>query len=213
MILIFKFLDVPTKKVQNEAQALARYLKCRHAPEENIESKIYNIKTEIEKKLSGNINLFIVNNDNNIHLFEIVDNETSEKQITQMITKKMYQTIYKWQAIDYNYYKSMTYLVGRSAPEYSSIYRILAEIKKRIPNFKPMSYFDFGSGIGTGVWVASSLWPNSIMEYYLVDISREMNVLSDLIIRGGVENKESSIKNVFHRQFLPASIQVCIISF
>jgi len=80
----------------------------------------------------------------------------------------------------------------------------LKKSKKRDPKFKPRSYFDFGSGVGTGVWAASEMWKSSIFEYYLVDSSKSMNDLSDLLLRDGDVNKSMFIKNVYHRQFLPA---------
>lgn len=138
----------------------------------------------------------------------LLADDKTEKQIEQMVTKKMFNTTYNWQPIQYDHYKCMAYLVGRSAQEYSIIYRIFSEIVQRKPDFIPRSYFDFGSGVGTSVWAASNVWNNSIFEYYLVDASKEMNELSDLILRDGVDNKESSLKNVFHRQFMPATIRV-----
>lgn len=84
------------------------------------------------------------------------------------------------------------------------------EIAGRNPEFKPNSFFDFGSGVGTGTWAASALWKKSLYEYFLVDSSREMNDLSDLILRGGDQNKHMSLKTVYYRQFLPASTDVCL---
>jgi len=123
------------------------------------------------------------------------------QQIVKEIAK---QRIYSWQAINYDEYKSLLYLFGRSDEEYAVITRIFEEIKKRDPKFKPRSYFDFGSGVGTGVWAASEMWKSSIFEYYLVDSSKSMNDLSDLLLRDGDVNKSMFIKNVYHRQFLPA---------
>lgn len=100
-------------------------------------------------------------------------------------------------------------MMGRSAPEYSTLVRIFREIAQRHPDFQPHSFFDFGSGIGTGTWAASQLWRKSIFEYYLVDASRDMNDLADLLLRGGEENRQIDLKNVNFRQFLPASSEVC----
>lgn len=108
----------------------------------------------------------------------------------------------------YDDYKSLSYAIGRSAKEYSTILRVFTEIAKRNPDFKPRSFFDFGAGVGTGTWAASELWKQSLYEYFLVDTSREMNNLSDLILRDGDENKHLTLKNVYHRQFLPASTDV-----
>lgn len=100
-------------------------------------------------------------------------------------------------------------MFGRAAKEYAAVKQVFNEIVKRDPDFKPRSFFDFGSGIGTGVWAASEYWKNTLYEYFLVDESREMNDLSELILRDGNESKNMSLKNVFYRQFLPASDEVC----
>lgn len=118
--------------------------------------------------------------------------------------------MYTWKPIDYDHYKALTYLFGRSAQEYSTVLLTLHEIATRNPSFQPRSFFDFGAGIGTGIWAASSLWNTSIFEYFLVDASRDMNDLADLILRDGDDNKEYQLKNVNFRQFLPASSDVII---
>lgn len=124
----------------------------------------------------------------------------------------MHQRLYSWRPIEYDAYKSLQYLFGRSAQEYSTILRIFTELASRNPTFKPKSYFDFGSGIGTGCWAAAQLWKRSIFEYYMVDASRHMNDLADLMLRDGDENRELKLRNVNFRQFLPASFDVsCLI--
>lgn len=119
-----------------------------------------------------------------------------------------YSSTYIWKPIIYDGYKAMTYAMGRAALEYAVVQRIFNEIAQRHPDFKPRSFFDFGAGVGTGTWAASQLWKQSLYEYFLVDSSREMNDLSELILRDGDMNKNMSLKNVYYRQFLPASNDV-----
>lgn len=121
------------------------------------------------------------------------------------IKKILKQRIFSWKPMEYNEYEALCYAVGRGAKEYAALSKIFKEITLRDCNYKPRSYFDFGSGIGTGMWAASTFWKNTIFEYFNVDTSRDMNELSDLILREGNENKISHLKNVFYRQFLPAS--------
>lgn len=137
-----------------------------------------------------------------------VDNEEKQKKYENRVDKLLKSQVYQWEPIVYDNYKSLQYLLGRSAQEYSTISRILSEIKKRDPTFAPKSYFDFGSGVGTGLWAASNLWKDSIFEYFLVDSSRNMNDLADLILRDGEENKQMELRNVNFRQFFPASAEV-----
>lgn len=112
--------------------------------------------------------------------------------------------MYAWQPQNYDFYTSLTYLFGRSAQEYAVLLKIFREIDKRHPDFKPRSFFDFGSGVGTGTWAVSQIWEKYLFEYYMVDASRHMVELSDLILRFGDSNKDKWLKNVYHRQFLPS---------
>lgn len=91
------------------------------------------------------------------------------------------------------------------------IHRIFGEIMKRNPEFKPRSFFDFGAGVGSGTWAAAEFWKQSLYEYYLVDASGDMNNLSDLVLRNGDANRPLSLRNVYHRQFLPSSSDVRMI--
>lgn len=53
--------------------------------------------------------------------------------------------------------------------------------------------------------VASALWGNSLLEYFNVDSSSAMNDLSQVLLQDGRGNKESHLKGVYYRQFLPAT--------
>lgn len=128
--------------------------------------------------------------------------------LKQDVLKVFYKRNYNWQPVVYDSYKAWTYVFGRAAKEYAAIQQVFNEIVNRDPEFKPRSFFDFGAGIGTGTWAASEIWKNTLYEYFLVDESRDMNDLSELILRDGNENKNMSLKSVFFRQFLPASDEV-----
>lgn len=130
------------------------------------------------------------------------------QELQLRVNKLFYQRTYLWKPLVYDDYRALTYAIGRSALEYSTVQRVFNEIAQRHADFKPRSFFDFGAGVGTGTWAASQLWKRSLYEYFLVDSSREMNNLSDLILRNGDPNKHLSLKNVYYRQFLPASSDV-----
>ena len=44
------------------------------------------------------------------------------------------------------------YILARLCPDYASLVRVFSEIKKRDSDFSPMTMFDFGSGVGSGMW-------------------------------------------------------------
>lgn len=131
-----------------------------------------------------------------------------QKQNAQKVNKLLHQRTYNWKPIEYDAYKALQYLLGRSAQEYSTLVRIFSELAQRQPKFQPHSFFDFGAGVGTGTWAASHFWRQSIFEYFSVDASRDMNDLADLILRDGDENRQLTLRNVNYRQFLPAASEV-----
>lgn len=149
-------------------------------------------------------------------IIKFIDPENTvrvKEHINQQVDKLYYDRTYAWKPIIYDDYKSLSYAIGRSALEYSTVRRVFNEIAQRHSDFKPRSFFDFGAGVGTGTWAASQLWGKSLYEYFLVDSSREMNNLSDLILRNGDANKSLSLKTIYHRQFLPVSTDVILILF
>lgn len=196
--------DFPMKSIQKEAEMLNRYLKCRQAPAEdsNIKDKIKQIEQQIVEN-PEKFKLHVAPDENNEDAMKIF----KEKK-TQKIQHILRQRMYSWQPINYDDYKGLAYLFGRSPQEFAVILKVFREIQKRSPDFTPRSFFDFGSGVGTGTWAASELWRDSLYEYYLVDSSKHMNDLSDLILRDGDLNKNSNLRNVNYRQFLPAR-EVC----
>ncbi|XP_037047480.1 methyltransferase-like protein 17, mitochondrial [Bradysia coprophila] len=188
---IFKSLkDAPVKGVYRDAQALNRYLKGRHIPPE--QNLVKYKRQMIADKLSQTMDL---------------SDEKKQKKYDAKVDKTLKSQIYNWEPMVYDEYKALQYVLGRSAQEYSTVLRIFTEIQNRDPTFKPRSYFDFGSGVGTGLWAASKLWKDSIFEYFMVDSSRSMNDLADLILRDGDENIQMELRNVNFRQFFPASIE------
>lgn len=144
------------------------------------------------------------------HFYFVDDGENlrAKHVLKREVLKVYYQKNYNWQPIVYDEHKPWTYLFGRAAKEYAAILYIFSEIARRDPKFEPRSFFDFGAGVGTGTWAAAELWKNSLYEYFLVDESVHMNNLSELILRDGNEDKQIRLKNVFYRQFLPASEEV-----
>lgn len=97
------------------------------------------------KKVEDYLN--INNNDEKISINDI---DFSKNRIARNILK---QNIYNWQPITFDKLTCLTYLVGRSVQNYSVLYKILNEIKARDKDFRPRTLFDFGSGIGTVMWL------------------------------------------------------------
>ncbi|MCO5587269.1 hypothetical protein L7F22_041216 [Adiantum nelumboides] len=46
------------------------------------------------------------------------------------------------------------YVAARMPAVYSAVHRVLSEIRRRLPEFKPQKILDYGSGPGTAIWSA-----------------------------------------------------------
>lgn len=112
---------------------------------------------------------------------------------------------YNWKQVVYDEYNSAGFLLSRSFACYASVLRVLSEVKKRT-NYSPTSILDFGSGTGTSIWAANTLWQSSLKQYVCVDSSKHMNDLSQYIFTGGQADTE--LPGLFIRQFLPVSFNM-----
>ncbi|XP_065356798.1 methyltransferase-like protein 17, mitochondrial [Calliphora vicina] len=187
--------DFPIKTLMEDCKKLNQFIASRHPPAEaeEINVKMKKIMDEIET---------IMPHEQITNLSEQERKQWQQRR-EQMLQRRIRERTFAWKPVQYGQYESIVYAVGRGAHEYGVLMRILQEIKKRDTEFKPQSYFDFGSGVGTGMWAASNLWKESIFEYFNVDSSSHMNELSELILRDGNENQQMTLRNVFYRQFLP----------
>lgn len=191
--------DHPIKSLIQSAKALNQYTAARHPPPEpsDLKKKIKEIEKEVDGKFLPPADLDLLT-EQELHKYKSI-----RKQRVEKILK---QRTFAWKPISLKTdFEALTYAVGKFSKEYAVLLRIFKEISQRDPNFKPRSFLDFGSGVGTGMWAASNVWNDSIFEFLNVDSSREMNDLSDLILRDGNENQQPVMRNVFYRQFLPAS--------
>lgn len=189
--------DFPIKTLVKDGKVLNQYINSRHPPPEtkDIQKKIQAITEELDEK-------FPIPNEDNLSEEEL---ERKNQARQRKLKKTLKERTFAWKPITYGTYEALVYAVGRSANEFAVISSIFKEIQHRNPDFRPRSFIDFGSGVGTAMWAVSSLWKESIFEYLNVDSSREMNDLSDLIMRDGNENQQQRLRNVYYRQFLPGS--------
>ncbi|XP_053685073.1 methyltransferase-like protein 17, mitochondrial [Sabethes cyaneus] len=190
--------DHPLKALITEGAKLDNFVRSRKAPLERDElrKKISKLKQDVGQEICNKRDTEAMTEEQTTYLNKVIDAQSM---------KRAKQTIYAWKPIGYDEFKGLQYLLGRSATEYAVLTQIFEEIRKRNPEFKPRSFLDFGSGVGTGTWAAANLWKENIFEYVSIDASAEMNDLAELILRGGDSNKTMSLRNVFYRQFLPAS--------
>ncbi|XP_030756329.1 methyltransferase-like protein 17, mitochondrial [Sitophilus oryzae] len=184
--------DFPLKTLVEATNKLSAHLSRRFPPIEvgDYKERVKGIKEKVLNK----------------HKDFKVECEEDERKLKQMVEDKtnslIKKTVYNWKPIKYDVYTSLVYLLTRSAAEYAVLLKIFGEINQRDPEFVPRSFFDFGSGVGTGTWAVNNYWKN-IFEYFNVDVSSDMNDLAQILLQGGRSTGNSSLKGTFYRQFLP----------
>ncbi|VVC87207.1 methyltransferase-like protein 17, mitochondrial [Leptidea sinapis] len=188
------------KSYLSETKQLSNYLNSRHLPPE--EKEITEKAAKIHKTVSHRVYSKIKQ--------ELTEDERlgNERQIQNTVFNLLKRNIYSWGNISFDNPTCLQYLMCRAAPEYAILVRILDEIKRKLPDYKPRSFFDFGSGVGTGTWAMNKYWKGDIFEYFTVDTSQNMNDLARLILCQGKENVAMPFKAYFQRQFLPASSDI-----
>lgn len=137
------FSDFPAQQILVASKDLKNFLRSRLPPIEH--SEVRQKKNEIKQRLIGR-------SINSESTFTAEETEMLNEKLKMEISRKFKQEAAHWKPVEYDIYKSLQYLLGRSAAEYAVLYKIFNEINSRDPMFKPNSFFDFGSGIGTGTW-------------------------------------------------------------
>lgn len=193
--------DFPLKTIIDSGHKLNSYIRCRKPPieEKNVKQQVHDLEEMIDADPERFKLPTMVPDADDDHAVKIYMERRQQKIKSLLKTRN-----YAWRPIQFDEHESLLYLLGRAPQEYAVLLKIFKEIEKRDPTFKPQSFFDFGAGVGTGTWAVSELWKKHIYEYYLVDASKHMNDLSDLLLRDGDPNKQMFLRNVNHRQFLPA---------
>lgn len=189
--------DNAAKSLYQDSIKLNNYLRSRLLPPEEgtIDEKAAKIHDKVSKQVFSKINGELTAD----------QLEDCNKKVQAKVFNILKKNVYRWGNISYDNPTCLQYLMIRAAPEYAVLIRILDEIRRKDPDFTPRSFFDFGSGVGTGIWAVNMFWKGQIYEYFSVDTSQNMNDLARLILCHGKDNVEMPLKGYFQRQFLPAS--------
>ncbi|KAM4881471.1 ribosome assembly protein METTL17, mitochondrial [Thomomys bottae] len=184
-----QLLEKPIPNMDKRVQALTNYLWSRHLPVEPEELR--QKAMDLEKKILENPDSF-----------------QTEEKLREAVLRALRRTTYHWQNLNYNEELSLLYMAARLDGGFAAVSRAFHEIHSRIPEFKPQTLMDFGSGTGSVTWAAHSTWGQSLREYVCVDNSTAMLNLAEKLLKGGLESGEPYIPGVFFRQFLPVSPKV-----
>ncbi|KAK5582422.1 hypothetical protein RB653_004007 [Dictyostelium firmibasis] len=86
--------------------------------------------------------------------------------------------------ITYGKGQVLAYISHRMPGVYACTHRVFSEINKRLPNFKPTSILDYGSGPGTVLWSADTIWGDSIKRIRAVEPSTYMSDIAKKLLEG-----------------------------
>lgn len=132
--------EVERPQLYEERLKFANYLFSRRLPtsDRDLKSKYYDIEMNmLEGKLKD---------------LTPAEIEEIRKDIKGKVSSKLKQKVFGWKPLEYNEFRSLLYMITRSAAEYSALYTIFNEIRTRDPEFDPRTMFDFGSGVGSSLW-------------------------------------------------------------
>lgn len=93
------------------------------------------------------------------------------------------QSAYGDIGLKYQEDEATAYVVSRMPAVYSALYRVLSEVRRRVPDFSPAKVLDFGSGTGSAFWATREVWPKSLQKVNLVEPSQSMQRAGQSLIR------------------------------
>ncbi|XP_009790257.1 rsm22-cox11 tandem protein 2, mitochondrial isoform X4 [Nicotiana tabacum] len=80
--------------------------------------------------------------------------------------------------------ETVAYVASRMPAVYSALYRVLSEVRRRLPGFSPAKVLDFGAGTGSAFWALREVWPRSLNRINLVEPSQSMQRAGQSLIKG-----------------------------
>ncbi|KAF6146018.1 hypothetical protein GIB67_033377 [Kingdonia uniflora] len=80
--------------------------------------------------------------------------------------------------------ETVAYVASRMPSVYSACYRVLKEVRRRLPGFAPTSVVDFGSGTGSAMWAIREVWPHSLKKINFVEPSKSMQRACQSLFQG-----------------------------
>lgn len=155
------------RSVEKQVQALTNYLWSRHLPVEPEE--LQRRAAYLEKKF-----------------LEKQDSAPTEEKLREAVLHALRKTTYHWQELSYSEELSLIYMAARLDGGFAAVFRAFHEIQARIPEFRPQTLMDFGSGTGSVAWAAHRTWGQSLREYVCVDSSAAMLGLAEKLLKGPV---------------------------
>ncbi|KRX06714.1 hypothetical protein PPERSA_09116 [Pseudocohnilembus persalinus] len=116
-----------------------------------------------------------------------IDNRFQQKEQTnEEIIRKQNQENPNQQLLKYNQNMAIAYLLRKLPGTYAVQKRIINEIKKRLPEFQPTSFLDYGAGLGQSSHIINEYYPD-LKKQILLEPSTVMRKLGKHITQD-IEN-------------------------
>lgn len=80
--------------------------------------------------------------------------------------------------------QTIAYVASRMPAVYSACYRVLREVRRRLPDFSPAKVLDFGAGTSSAFWALRDVWPQSVENINLVEPSQHMQRAGQSLLKG-----------------------------
>ncbi|KAH9774989.1 cytochrome c oxidase assembly protein cox11 -related [Citrus sinensis] len=144
-------------------RAIKRYLREQEEP--HMKRKVLRL-SESFNAIKG-VNLTLMESTSK-ELFE--DPLKSVEQSKRWKIKSAYGDI----GLKYRDDETIAYVASRMPAVYSACYRVLCEVRRRLPGFSPAKVLDFGAGTGSAFWALREVWPRSLEKVNLVEPSQSM---------------------------------------
>ncbi|KAL4188221.1 hypothetical protein AMTRI_Chr09g22830 [Amborella trichopoda] len=112
----------------------------------------------------------------NLLMGDSVSRELVNNPLGSMETSKRWKIKSSYGDIGLKYMddETVAYVAARMPAVYSACYRVLKEVRRRLPDFSPSRVLDFGSGPGSALWALRENWPHSLERVNLVEPSPAM---------------------------------------
>ncbi|ONK81826.1 uncharacterized protein A4U43_C01F33260 [Asparagus officinalis] len=79
--------------------------------------------------------------------------------------------------------ETVAYVASRMPAVYSACFRVLKEVRRRLPGFSPARVLDFGAGPGSALWAMREVWSRSLQQVNLVEPSKDMQRAAQILLR------------------------------
>ncbi|CAJ1978006.1 unnamed protein product [Sphenostylis stenocarpa] len=80
--------------------------------------------------------------------------------------------------------ETIAYVASRMPAVYSACYRVLKEVRRRLPGFSPSKVLDFGAGTGSAFWALQEVWPKALEKVNLIEPSQSMQRAGRSLVQG-----------------------------